>query len=75
MQNAILAELENSYQESRKDKENGRFTASRNDLCPYLHAEFASGSTEDLLVPNPNHAPIVPDDAESGDGGDEDEMS
>ncbi|KAI9569147.1 hypothetical protein HD554DRAFT_2093482 [Boletus coccyginus] len=59
MQNAILAELENSYQESRKDKEN----------------EFASGSTEDLLVPNPNHAPIVPDDAESGDDGDEDEMS
>jgi len=71
MQNAILAELEHSYQESRKDRENGRFTTSRDDLCPYLHAE-SSRSTEDLLVPNPNHAQIIPDDAsESGDDGDE----
>ncbi|KAF8438949.1 hypothetical protein L210DRAFT_3542729 [Boletus edulis BED1] len=54
MQDAILAEIENSYEESRKNK------------------EFASRSTEDLLVPNPNHATDVPDDAsESGDEGDE----
>ncbi|KAG6379945.1 DUF367-domain-containing protein [Boletus reticuloceps] len=54
MQDAILAEIENSYEESRKYK------------------EFASRSTEDLLVPNPNHATDVPDDAsESGDEGDE----
>lgn len=53
MQDAILAELENRYQESRKDKDD------------------ASRSTEDLLVPNPNHATIIPDDAESGEEGDE----
>jgi pre-rRNA-processing protein TSR3 len=52
MQDAILAELEHSYQESRKEKD-------------------ASGSTEDLLVPNPNHATRVPEDAESGEEGDE----
>ncbi|KAG8216648.1 hypothetical protein J3R82DRAFT_6845 [Butyriboletus roseoflavus] len=56
MQDAILAELENSYEESRKDK----------------NKEFASRSTEDLLVPNPNHAPIVSDGgSESGEEGDE----
>ncbi|KAF8551184.1 DUF367-domain-containing protein [Imleria badia] len=58
MQDAILAELENSYQESRKDKDK----------------ELASTSTEDLLVPNPNHASTaVPDDgSESGEDEDED---
>lgn len=76
MQDAILAELENSYEESRKGKEKGRFTASWNGSwmiwIVYPHADFASRSTEDLLVPNPNHAPIVPDDvSESGEEGDE----
>lgn len=38
----------------------------------YPHVELASGSTEDLLVPNPNHALIVPDsESESGEEGDE----
>ncbi|KAH0835810.1 hypothetical protein J3R83DRAFT_9668 [Lanmaoa asiatica] len=46
IQDAILAELENSYEESRKDREK----------------EFASRSTEDLLVPNPNHSPIEVDE-------------
>ncbi|KAN0084623.1 protein of unknown function (DUF367) domain containing protein [Tylopilus felleus] len=56
MQDTILAELANSYEESRKDKDK----------------ESASRSTEDLLVPNPNHATLDPDDpSESGEDGDE----
>lgn len=36
------------------------------------YAESASRSTEDLLVPNPNHATLDPDDpSESGEDGDE----
>lgn len=73
MQDAILAELENSYEESRKAKDKGLFTAFRKKLCMvwivYSHVEFAS---EDLLVPNPNHAPTFPENAsESGEEGDE----
>lgn len=33
MQDAILAELENSYQESRQDKDKGLFTPFRNCVC------------------------------------------
>lgn len=57
MQGAILAELEDSYERSRKYKDN---TA-------------ASGSVEDLLVPNPNHAPTDSDEVpQSGESDDED---
>ena len=36
----------------------------------FTHVEFTSSSTEDLLVPNPNHAPTVLVDS-SGSGSEE----
>ena len=38
----------------------------------YSHAELASSTAEDLLVPNPNHASAdLEDESESGEDGDE----
>ncbi|KAF9218825.1 DUF367-domain-containing protein [Gyrodon lividus] len=48
MQNAILAELQESYAESRRAKDE-------------LAAEVNLERTEDFLSPNPNHAPLAAD--------------
>ncbi|KIK81229.1 hypothetical protein PAXRUDRAFT_832997 [Paxillus rubicundulus Ve08.2h10] len=57
MQNAILAELQESYAQARREK----------DL------EANSGSPEDLLVPNPNHTQLIPDVDEASDSDEEDD--
>lgn len=56
MQNAILAELQESYAQVRREK----------------NLEVNSGSTEDLLVPNPNHAKLVADVDEPSDSEEDD---
>ncbi|KIJ58943.1 hypothetical protein HYDPIDRAFT_44229 [Hydnomerulius pinastri MD-312] len=57
MQDAIITELEESYEESRRDKGKG--------------TEMNTGSTEDLLVPNPNHALLEASASEGEEEGEE----
>lgn len=60
MQEIIIAELEESYEVSRREK--GMLLA---DFCVLIsHLEEAAEGPEDLLVRNPNH--VLPSDDGSG---------
>jgi pre-rRNA-processing protein TSR3 len=67
MQETIIAELQESYEESRREKGLHSCFVCFNILC----LEDAARSTEDLLVRNPNHAMPSNDDGSSpASGGD-----
>ncbi|KAF8918585.1 DUF367-domain-containing protein [Mucidula mucida] len=60
MQETIIAELEKSYEDSRREK--GIFAASRQRRFAYIGIDEQREDGEDLLFRNPNHASFYDED-------------